>query len=265
MKKTFALVLALALVSALCGMLFVSAEDTNLAAGKGWTGETDIGTTYVGNLTDGVIDPDGKYDTTLWYGADNRLEAAAENNGAFTMIVELGAAYDVDNARIHVWPAGTSGIVVPASIDFYASADGENYEKIGSVTSFDGTAPQWVSVDLDEAVTASHIRIDMVGAAEGDTGVFWFASEIEVYGSEAADDTTSEPADESSEPADESSEAADESSDAAVESSEEAVESSEAAVESSEAPKTGDAGILVFAVLGVAAICGAAIAIKARG
>ena len=188
MKRILVMLLALAMVSALCGMLFVSAEETNLAAGKGWSGETEIGTTYVGDLTDGVIEPEGKYDTTLWYGADNRKEAEGENNGAFSMIVDLGAAYDVDSARIHVWPAGVSGIVVPASIDFYASADGETYEKIGSVSSFEGTAPQWVGVELDTAVSAQYVRFDMVGHVENDTGVFWFASELEVYGAAASAD-----------------------------------------------------------------------------
>ncbi len=204
MKKTLAMILALVMVSALCGMLFVSAEDVNLAAGKGWSGETEIGTNYVGDLTDGKIETAGAYDTTLWYGADNRKEAEGENNGAFSMIVDLGGAHDVGSARIHVWPAGASGIVVPASIDFYASADGENFEKIGSVSEFDGNGPQWVSVSLEEAVEATHIRFDMVGQVEGDTGVFWFASELEVYGAGEAGDAPSEDEPSEDEPVDES-------------------------------------------------------------
>ena len=86
-------------------------------------------------------------------------------------------------------------------------------------------------------------------------------------------DETSEPSDESSDvpsQPDESSEEPDESSDVPSqpdESSEESsVASSEASseAESSESPKPGDSGVLLFAILGLLAIAGAAIAIKAR-
>ncbi|MBQ3002714.1 MAG: hypothetical protein IJD82_03170, partial [Clostridia bacterium] len=151
----------------------------NLAAGKEWYGDTDVGTAYVGDLTDGVIDPNGEYNTSIWYGADNRKAT----DGVFTMIIDLGALCDIDETNIHVWPAGYSGIMIPGSIDFYVSVDGENFVLVESITEYDGTDPQWVGTSAD--VVARYVRIDMTN---GTGGVFWFASEIEIYGLEHTHD-----------------------------------------------------------------------------
>ena len=179
MKKTLATLLVVALVASLCGVMFVSAEETNVALGKSWTtdaDDSDAGTGYVGNVTDGVIEPDGKYDTSLWFGSDRRKT----DDDAFAMIFDLEETYDsLSKVNLHVWPAHASGIVVPASIDVYVSADGETYTKVGSVTEFDGNAPQWVTVEF-EAVAARYVKVDFVSSIEGDTGVFWFVSEIEI-------------------------------------------------------------------------------------
>ena len=179
MKKTLATLLVVALVASLCGVMFVSAEETNVALGKSWTtdaDDADAGTSYVGNVTDGVIEPDGKYDTSLWFGSDRRKT----DDDAFAMIFDLEETYDsLSKVNLHVWPANASGIVIPASIDVYVSADGETYTKVGSVTEFDGKAPQWVTVEF-EAVAARYVKVDFVGSIEGDTGVFWFVSEIEI-------------------------------------------------------------------------------------
>ena len=187
MKKTLATLLVVALVASLCGVMFVSAEETNVALGKSWTtdaDDADAGSSYVGNVTDGVIEPDGKYDTSLWFGADRRKT----DDDAFAMIFDLEETYDsLTKVNLHVWPANASGIVIPASIDVYVSADGETYTKVGSVTEFDGKAPQWVTVEFD-AVAARYVKVDFVSSIEGDTGVFWFVSEIEIINSEAAAD-----------------------------------------------------------------------------
>ena len=176
MKKTLATLLVVALVASLCGVMFVSAESANLVAGKAWTGDTDATTDYVGDLTDGAIG-EASYDKSVWYGADRRK---AEDDDTFTMIFDMEASNEVGEVGIHVWPAGISGIVVPGSIVFYASEDGETYTELGTVSSFVGTAPQWVRCTLDSAVNARYIKIDMVGVAGEDSGVFWFASEVEV-------------------------------------------------------------------------------------
>ncbi|MBO7158415.1 MAG: discoidin domain-containing protein, partial [Clostridia bacterium] len=102
------------------------------------------------------------------------------------MVFDLGETYDsLSKVNLHVWPAAASGIVVPASIDVYTSADGETYTKVGSVSEFDGTGPQWVTVEFD-AVAARYVKVDFVSSVEGDTGVFWFVSEIEIINVTAA-------------------------------------------------------------------------------
>ncbi|MBO5734929.1 MAG: discoidin domain-containing protein [Clostridia bacterium] len=185
MKKTLATLLVVALVASLCGVMFVSAEEVNVALGKTWTtdaDDADAGTGYVGNVTDGTIEETGAYDTTLWFGADRRKT----DDDAFAMVFDLGETYDsLSKVNLHVWPAAASGIVVPASIDVYTSADGETYTKVGSVSEFDGTGPQWVTVEFD-AVAARYVKVDFVSSVEGDTGVFWFVSEIEIINVTAA-------------------------------------------------------------------------------
>ena len=184
MKKTLATLLVVALMASFCGVMMVSASvagEGNLALGKTWSGDTEIGTSYVGDLTDGKIESTGAYDQSLWYGADIRL---AEDDSAFNMILDLEDTYNnISDVGLHVWPAGISGIMIPDSIVFSASEDGETYTELGTVSSFVGTAPQWVRVEMDTPVTARYIKIDMVG---GESGVFWFASEIEVNAGEKA-------------------------------------------------------------------------------
>ena len=184
MKKTLATLLVVALMASFCGVMMVSASvagEGNLALGKTWSGDTEIGTSYVGDLTDGKIESTGAYDQSLWYGADIRL---AEDDSAFNMILDLEDTYNnISDVGLHVWPAGISGIMIPDSIVFSASEDGETYTELGTVSSYAGTAPQWVRVQMDAPVTARYIKIDMVG---GESGVFWFASEIEVNAGEKA-------------------------------------------------------------------------------
>ena len=187
MKKTLATLLVLAMVaSVLCMMFVVPAAaavsgEGNLAAGKTWSGDTEIGTSYVGELTDGLFDPEGHYDESIWYGADRRKT----EDDAFTMIFDLEETYNnIEEVKAFVWPAGYSGIVVPASIDVYGSVDGEEYFELGSIDAFDGTDPQWISFAFETYATARYIRIDMVASVEGDTGVFWFVGEVEVNAGE---------------------------------------------------------------------------------
>ena len=185
MKKTLATLLVLAMVASVFCMMVVPTSaavsgEGNLAAGKKWTGDTDCGTSYVGDVTDGAIETEGKYDETLWYGADRRKT----DDDTFTMIIDLEEVYNnIAEVKAFVWPAGYSGIMIPASIDFYASEDGEEYFELGTITEFESTDPHWVTVALESVITARYIRIDM--AASADTSVFWFVAEVEVNAGEA--------------------------------------------------------------------------------
>ncbi|MBR4053221.1 MAG: discoidin domain-containing protein, partial [Clostridia bacterium] len=153
-----------------CDPVFIT--EGNAAAGKDWTGDTDALSNYQGDVTDGVCDPDGKYDTSLWLGFDGRKL----DDGVATMILDLDFLYsNIIDVNIHAWPAGYSGISIPDAITVYASEDGENYAQIGYVDAFESTDPQWINFTFEEAVTARYIKIDYAFA-----GTFLFVSEVEV-------------------------------------------------------------------------------------
>ncbi len=151
----------------------VADAPTNLAAGKDWTGDTDCGSGYVGDITDGVIVTWGAYDQSIWYGFDQRLT----DDAVGTIIIDLGALYtNIDQIRAHVWPAGHSGIAAPQSYNFYISEDGETYTLLTSVAGF-VSEPVWVTTDNADTFTARYIKLDIVGT-KNDT--FWFIDELQV-------------------------------------------------------------------------------------
>jgi len=151
----------------------VSEAPENLAAGKEWTGDTDIGSSYKGDITDGVIDPYGKYDTSIWYGFDQR----PSGDQIATIIIDLGNVYtNLDQIRAHVWPAGASGIAVPQHYNFYISEDGENYTLVSSIAGVK-SSPCWVGTDNTDVLTARYIKLEIVGTS---SDTFWFIDELEV-------------------------------------------------------------------------------------
>ena len=153
----------------------VAEAPVNLAEGKGWTGDTNIGSSYVGDITDGKIDPNrwGAYDTSVWYGFDQRNSG----DSIGTMIIDLGAVYtNLAYIRAYVWPAGASGIAVPQSYDFYISEDGVTYTLVTSVKG-EKNDPVWIYTDNTDVLTARYIKLDIVGSA---SDTFWFIGEIEV-------------------------------------------------------------------------------------
>jgi hypothetical protein len=168
----------------------VAEAPVNLAEGKGWTGDTNIGSSYVGDITDGKIDPNrwGAYDTTVWYGFDQRNSG----DSIGTMIIDLGAVYtNLAHIRAYVWPAGASGIAVPKSYDFYISEDGVTYTLVTSVVG-EKNDPVWVYTDNTDVLTARYIKLDIVGSS---SDTFWFIGEIEVnsYDPQIVDDDPIEP------------------------------------------------------------------------
>ena len=164
----------------------VPAEPGNLAAGKEWTGDTEIGTSYAGDITDGKIDTEGKYDQTIWYGFDQRKSG----DSVGTIIIDLGKLYSgLDEIRAHVWPAAHSGIAAPVSYDFYISEDGETYTLVTSVAGA-ASDPLWVGTDNTETLTARYVKLDIVGTT-ADT--FWFIGELEVNVYEDAPDEPEQP------------------------------------------------------------------------
>ncbi len=211
MKKTFAMVLALALVSALCGMLFVSAEETNLAAGKSYTTTAIYETNGVQNwpdeegktLTDGVkAAADTGYTDAAWVGFNKQsadYDAEEGGDGAVTLI-DLGAAADLSKVVFTAFGGGVDGINAPYWVNLYASSDNETFTFAGSLEIDPAEAvagPNEYTVETD--ATAQYVKVCFYGYG-------WiFVDEIEVYGTAATggdEPESSEPADEpeSSEP-----------------------------------------------------------------
>ena len=208
MKKTLAMVLALALVSALCGMLFVSAEDTNLAAGKSYTTTAIFTTDGVQNwpdedgvtLTDGIkAASDAGYDDPSWVGFNKQSSDYDASEGGFgaTTVIDLGASSDLSKLAFQAW-GGDAGISVPYWVNLYVSADGETYTQAGYLEINPDNAAAGVNAyEMDLDVTAQYVKVCFYGYG-------WiFIDEIEIYGSAAAaggDEPSDDPSDEPSVP-----------------------------------------------------------------
>ena len=199
MKKTLAMILALALVASLCGMLFVSAEATNLAAGKEVANAELNGdnTNYCANLTDGVIadaisTENGKW-FGYWYNGDAAPDVIAQKsntaeNGIAIPTIDLGAAYDLTSVRMHIVDQADWGITAPDSAIAQVSTDGETFTDVVTVTEFTAGVT-WVEFDLS-GQTAQYVRIAI------DLGSSWFfLDEIEIYGTAAAGGDVEPPVD----------------------------------------------------------------------
>lgn len=262
MKKTFATFLAVVLVASVCGVMFVSAEEVNIAAGKNYTISQQFrqGADYSwddnadiaypdegGTLTDGVYTVESAgYGDAAWAGFTSAAPEYSQIGYSY-INVDLGASSDITKFVAYLCKDSNAGVAMPSALNYYVSNDGENYELAGTVTpTADENGVHSFEVTAD--VNARYVELRMT------LGGWGFISELEVYGTSSAaggDESSSE----------------DESS-AEAESSTEAVSSAEAdssiAAASSEPVAAGDSGIVVFAVLGVVAIAGAAVAIKSR-
>lgn len=221
MKKTLAMLLALAMVSALCGMLFVSAEETNLAAGKsytiseqfrmggkevgwGWDENAPISYPDGGNeLTDGklpamVEKQDGSltsFQTDEWMATSQKTPATADRGYSYIRF-DLGQAADLSSAKIVTLKETAPGIQPAYDIQAWISTDGETYELAGSYApakevheALEDNAIHTLEIALEG--TAQYVEFRFVSYG------WCFLGEIEVYGTAAtADEPVTPPADE---------------------------------------------------------------------
>lgn len=161
----------------------IKSEVTNVALGKGWTGNIEeSNANYQGNLTDGIIGtPSLKYDgSDPWFGWDSRL--LTETNGVATAIIDLGEVYEnITGVGSHVWLTNASGIMAPTKIVYSASLDGENYEAVGEISSFAESGVAWETVDFDKYLSARYIKFEFTCV-----GTFTFVSELAVNVSKTA-------------------------------------------------------------------------------
>ncbi|MBR6554259.1 MAG: hypothetical protein IKT91_06600 [Clostridia bacterium] len=197
MKKTLATLLVVAMVASLCGMMFVSADAANLAAGKEVANATVnvANANYCANLTDGVIADAISTDNGVWFGylynPDKPENANTAENGIAIPTIDLGAVTELASARIHIVDKADWGIAAPDSIVAQISNDGENFTDVTTVTEFE-SGVAWVEFDLS-GQSAQYVRLAI------DLSTTWFfLDEIEIYGAAAAEggeDTPDEPAD----------------------------------------------------------------------
>ena len=258
MKKFLATFLAVALVAVAC-CVFASAEDTNLALNKSYTTigiYTEKGAAAPSypdedgkTLTDGVKAPaETGFGDAVWVGF-NKNDAAMKENGEVAVItVNLGAASSVSKFAAEFFEDSASGIGVPSKVEFFYSADGENWTSAGEgVKSGEGSVGEY-TLTLDNAVNATFVKAEMTCGS----GTWIFVSEFEAFGT-AGTGTTDESETESKTESEATSSAA-------------PVESSAAATSSaaSSTPPTSDAGILAVVVLAAVAVIGAAVVVKKR-
>jgi hypothetical protein len=193
MKKTLATLLVVALVASVCGMMFVSADATNLAAGKEVANATVnvANANYCANLTDGVIADAISTENGVWFGylynKDKPENANTAENGIAIPTIDLGAVTELSSARIHIVDQADWGICAPDSIVAQVSNDGENFTDVATVTEFE-SGVTWVEFDLS-GQSAQYVRLAI------DLSTTWFfLDEIEIYGADAGSDEPAEPA-----------------------------------------------------------------------
>ena len=199
MKKTLATLLVVALVASLCGVMFVSAEATNLVAGKTYTiseqfHQSTVDYTYDESypvaypdnnyeLTDGLF-PEASFGDAAFMGFNQQTPAQAERGYAFVKF-DLGAVCDLEELSYYTHKDIGSGIQAPHTVDVYVSNDGENYELAGSKT-YEGDDHKNMEDDVNHdvaiALDVSARYVEVRFASYG----WCFLGEIEILGTAAA-------------------------------------------------------------------------------
>ena len=199
MKKTLATLLVVALVASLCGVMFVSAETVNLAAGKSYTISEQFHMSNVTwgydetfpasypddnyELTDGLL-PEPGYSEAGWMAFNQQTPAQAERGYAFVNF-DLGAVCDLDELTYVTYKDLGSGIQAPHTVEVYVSNDGENYELAGTKT-YEGDehanmtdlalATEKIALD----VSAQYVQLRTISYG------WCFLAEVEILGTAAA-------------------------------------------------------------------------------
>jgi len=191
MKKILVTLLAVAMVASLCGMMFVSAEDTNLAAGKSYTTTAIYETDGVQNwpdengitLTDGVkAASDASYEDPSWVGFNKQSADYDGSEGGFgaVTIIDLGAVADLSKLSFQAF-GGAAGISVPYWLNLYTSVDGQEYTQAGYLQIDTDAAVAGVNAyEMSFEATAQYVKICLYGYG-------WiFIDEFEVFGTAAS-------------------------------------------------------------------------------
>lgn len=214
-----------------------------------------------------------------------------DGNATVEITVDLGETKTIGSVNLYFFrdDNDTTGsfISMPSALEVAVSADGEDYHDVNGGNAI--AIPEGVDLKVNT------VTVDFSDSVESDvryikaTVTFdneWiFMSEISVDEAEEGDNNSTETSDEtenteSTETTDdventESTETTDDVESTESTESADSTESTESAStdapvpsdagSSSTSPETGDSGFILFAVLGVVALAGAAVVVKARG
>ena len=144
----------------------------NVALNKDYTLSGEENATYNAKLTDGNA-----------YGAmtyDNRWFAFTGANTVDkigTVVVDLGALYDITAIQVNLVNDTGAGVAVPEYANLYVSEDGETWsEAIALTVSNANQVAYWAKAE-ELAVSAQYVKFEVKLG-----GTFAFLNEIEVYG-----------------------------------------------------------------------------------
>lgn len=279
MKKLLALLIVATMLAtvALCAVS-VSADSTNIALKKEVIEQkisTHSGVSYYNALlTDGEAantmswgNPDKEWYSFYYSPAATEegmvnVEHSDDGINVGTVVIDLASVSTVESIKIHF-----EKNYLPTTAELLLSSDGKNYTTYAkqNITAESGEV-DGVGMWVEFKANAAEGRYVKLLCTFPDETMFCMLNEIEVYGTENAgagntETSSEESKDESKEESKDESkeESKDESS-----TSTPAASSSEAASSETSKPVTGDAGVIVFAVLAVLAVAGSVVAVRVR-
>jgi|GEM_PF-4231769 len=144
----------------------------NVALNKDYTLSGEENGTYNAKLTDGNA-----------YGAmtyDNRWFAFTGANTVDkigTVVVDLGALYDITAIQVNLVNDTGAGVAVPEYANLYVSEDGETWSEAIALTVSDANQVAYWAKAEELAVSAQYVKFEVKLG-----GTFAFLNEIEVYG-----------------------------------------------------------------------------------
>lgn len=185
MKKRLSLLIAFAMIFTLVSVISVSAaDDVNVALGKPYTASTPYtDRTYPNDyqLIDGKELTDGVKGTTAygteWHGFYNQ--------STYEVKIDLGKKYPgIKRITMQVEDNQQASIFKPKSVEYFISNDNRNFTSVGTATatktgSAGGGDLYDYTLELTTTVTARFIKVVITR----DSGMFVFASEVEVFNS----------------------------------------------------------------------------------
>lgn len=256
---------------------------------------------YTAKLTDGVALDKLSFEAGNWFDFYYSKDAVGEgyNNapdGIGVLVIDLGDTYPVDTVKVNTFLGNSSGILPPKSMKVEYSTDGENFDALCDAKTFEKPEgdPPIDKVENVEFKSASSVNARYIQVTVELGAVHAFINEVEVLegdpvgGDGSADNSSDDSSAADSSAADssatdtssatssatessaatssttESSAAASSTTNSTSSASAPAESASSPAASGSTGPTTGDAGLIGFAVLMVAAISGVAIAVKVR-